>query len=105
MDLGQVFTRLPVARYMTSLFSINKESKILDPCFGEGAFLSALANDGWNHIDGYEIDSALYEKCKNKYQKYKLKNENKFKVSLCRYFENDFELNQDLKDILKGKDI
>ena len=74
MDLGQVFTRLPVARYMTSLFSINKESKILDPCFGEGAFLSALANDGWNHIYGYEIDSALYEKCKNKYQKHKLKN-------------------------------
>ena len=75
MDLGQVFTRFPVARYMASLFSINKESKILDPCFGEGAFLSALANDGWNHIDGYEIDSALYEKCKNKYHKYKLKNE------------------------------
>ena len=34
-----------------------------------------------------------------------LKNENKFRLSLCRYFENDFELNQDLKDILKGKDI
>ena len=75
MDLGQVFTRNPVAEYMTLLFSIDKESKILDPCFGEGAFLSALTNGGWSNIYGYEIDSTLYEKCKNKYQKYTLKNE------------------------------
>ncbi len=87
MDLGQVFTRLPVARYMTSLFSINKESKILDPCFGEGAFLSALANDGWNHIYGYEIDSALYEKCKNKYQKHKLKNEDFLSSKQCSQYD------------------
>ena len=73
MELGQVFTRLPVAEYMTSLFSIDKESKILEPCFGEGAFLSALENDGWNHVCGYEIDASLYETCKNKYQKYSLK--------------------------------
>lgn len=75
MDLGQVFTRLPVAEYMASLFSIDKESTILDPCFGEGAFISALINDGWNHIYGYEIDSTLYEKCKNKYQGCMLNNE------------------------------
>lgn len=75
MDLGQVFTRSSVAEYMTSLFSVEKESKILDPCFGEGAFLSALTNGGWRNIYGYEIDSTLFEKCKNKYQKYTLKNE------------------------------
>ena len=60
--------KAPVAEYMASLFSIDKESTILDPCFGEGAFISALINDGWNHIYGYEIDSTLYEKCKSKYQ-------------------------------------
>lgn len=75
MDLGQVFTRSPVAGYMASLFSIDKESRILDPCFGEGVFLSVLKNHGWNNIYGYEIDSILYENCKSKYKKYALKNE------------------------------
>ena len=57
-------------------------------------------------IENYNEDKKIYLNIVEKiFTRYNLKNENKFKVSLCRYFENDFELNQDLKDILKGKDI
>ncbi len=75
MDLGQVFTKLPVAEYMTSLFTIGKSAKVLDPCFGEGAFLNALTNSGWNQVYGYELDSNLFAYCKDKYQNCLLKNE------------------------------
>ena len=57
-------------------------------------------------IENYNEDKKIYLNVAEKiFARYNLKNENKFKISLCRYFENDFELNQDLKDILKGKDI
>ena len=57
-------------------------------------------------IENYNEDKKIYLNIVEKiFARYNLKNENKFKVSLYRYFENDFELNQDLKDILKGKDI
>lgn len=57
-------------------------------------------------IENYNEDKKIYLNIVEKiFARYNLKNENKFKVSLCRYFENDFELNQDLKDVLKGKDI
>lgn len=56
--------------------------------------------------DNYNEDKKIYLNVVEKiFTRYNLKNENKFKVSLYRYFENDFELNKDLKDILKGKDI
>ena len=57
-------------------------------------------------IENYNEDKKIYLNIAEKiFARYNLKNENKFRLSLCRYFENDFELNQDLKDILKGKDI
>ena len=57
-------------------------------------------------IENYNEDKKIYLNVTEKiFARYNLKNENKFRLSLCRYFENDFELNQDLKDILKGKDI
>lgn len=57
-------------------------------------------------IENYNEDKKIYLNIAKKiFTRYNLKNENKFRLSLCRYFENDFELNQDLKDILKGKDI
>lgn len=57
-------------------------------------------------IENYNEDKKIYLNIVEKiFARYNLKNENKFRLSLCRYFENDFELNQDLKDILKGKDI
>ena len=57
-------------------------------------------------IENYNEDKKIYLNIVEKiFTRYNLKNENKFKVSLYKYFENDFELNQDLKDVLKGKDI
>lgn len=57
-------------------------------------------------IENYNEDKKIYLNVAEKiFARYNLRNENKFRLSLCRYFENDFELNQDLKDILKGKDI
>ena len=57
-------------------------------------------------IENYNEDKKIYLNIVEKiFTRYNLKNENKFKVSLYRYFENDFELNPDLKDLLEGKDI
>ena len=57
-------------------------------------------------IENYNEDKKIYLNVAEKiFARYNLKNENKFRLSLCRYFENDFKLNPDLKDILKGKDI
>ena len=57
-------------------------------------------------IENYNEDKKIYLNIAEKiFARYNLKNENKFRLSLCRYFENDFELNPDLKDVLKGKDI
>lgn len=57
-------------------------------------------------IENYNEDKKIYLNVAEKiFARYNLKNENKFRLSLCRYFENDFELNPDLKDVLKGKDI
>ena len=74
MDLGQVFTKGIVADYMVSLFTLNNDAVVLDPCFGEGAFLSALKKEKKYSAVGYEIDRDLYDNTKKKYPKYVLKN-------------------------------
>lgn len=61
-DLGQVFTPEIIAKYMVSLLTANKNSFVLDPCFGHGVFISELMHSGYNAITGYEIDPILYEK-------------------------------------------
>ena len=55
-----------------------------------------------NYSDDEKIYLSIFEKVLNKY---KLKNENKFRASLYKYFEKDFTLNQDLKNILMEKII
>ena len=55
-----------------------------------------------NYSDNKKIYLNIFEKVLDKY---KLKNENKFKISLYKYFEKDFTLNQDLKNILMEKMI
>ena len=55
-----------------------------------------------NYSDDKKIYLNIFEKVLNKY---KLKNENKFRASLYKYFEKDFTLNQDLKNILMEKMI
>ena len=47
MDLGQIFTTGNVASYMVNLFTIPKDARIIEPCFGEGAFLRALTDSGY----------------------------------------------------------
>ena len=57
-------------------------------------------------MKNYSDDKKIYLNILGKVlNKYKLKNENKFKISLYKYFEKDFTLNQDLKNILMEKMI
>ena len=57
-------------------------------------------------METYSDDKKIYLNILGKVlNKYKLKNENKFRASLYKYFEKDFTLNQDLKNILMEKMI
>ena len=58
--------------------------------------------DSSNYSDDKKIYLNILGKVLNKY---KLKNVNKFRASLYKYFEKDFTLNQDLKNILMEKMI
>ena len=61
-----------------------------------------LSFDSSNYSDDKKIYLNILGKVLNKY---KLKNESKFRASLYKYFEKDFILNQDLKNILMEKMI
>ena len=54
------------------------------------------------YFDDKKIYIDIFEKVLDRYN---LKNTNKFKISLYKYFEKDFTLNQDLKNILMEKMI
>ena len=57
-------------------------------------------------IETYSDDKKIYINIFEKVlEKYNLKNVNKFRASLYKYFEKDFTLNQDLKNILMEKMI
>ena len=57
-------------------------------------------------ISNYSDDKKFYINIFEKVlKKYNLKNENRFKISLYKYFKKDFTLNQDLKNILMEKMI
>ena len=56
---GQYFTIETIARFMVSLISHGKESKIVEPSCGEGVFLGALSMDNFKNVVGYEIDQTL----------------------------------------------
>ena len=57
-------------------------------------------------METYSDDKKIYLNILGKVlNKYKLKNESKFRASLYKYFEKDFTLNQDLKNILMEKMI
>lgn len=72
MDLGQVFTGEVVAEYMASQFSCGKASRILEPCFGGGAFLKACKERGYVNVDGCEIDVDLFNMTQKQYPDYRL---------------------------------
>ena len=61
-----------------------------------------LSLDNSNYSDDKKFYINIFEKV---LEKYDLKNKNKFKISLYKYFVKDFVLNQDLKNILMEKMI
>ena len=61
-----------------------------------------LSLDNSNYSDDKKIYINIFEKV---LEKYNLKNKNRFKITLYKYFEKDFTLNQDLKNILMEKMI
>lgn len=56
---GQYFTIEPIAEFMTGLVGHTTKAKVLEPSCGEGVFLKALAQAGFNNIQAYEIDKSL----------------------------------------------
>lgn len=55
---------------MVSLFDLPKQAAIMDPCFGAGSFLDALAEYGYSNVTACEIDPALFANGKEKYRRY-----------------------------------
>lgn len=86
-DLGQIFTSSEVANYMVSLINKPHDSKILEPCFGNGSFLSALKDAGYSDVTGVEIDDSLYSMCLDTYPDFKLIKSDFLSFSQ----ENDFD--------------
>ncbi|WP_427170196.1 hypothetical protein KST23_08230 [Fusobacterium nucleatum] len=58
--------------------------------------------DSFDYSDDKKIYINIFEKV---LKRYNLKNKNKFRLSLYKYFEKDFTLNEDLKNILMEKMI
>ena len=58
-EFGQFFTPKIIADFMVDLISKPKNAKILEPCAGEGVFLTALTEKGYTNIDAFEIDNKL----------------------------------------------
>ena len=81
MDLGQIFTGDITADFMVSLFTLKNDAKVLDPCFGDGAFLRALEKRQQYRIYGYEIDQKLYEDTHKNFNNCVLRNKDFLKVS------------------------
>lgn len=80
-DLGQVFTKGNVARYMVSLFDLPKQAAIMDPCYGAGSFLDVRLEYKYNNVTACEMDTTLFENTKAKYQQYRLINGDFLKYS------------------------
>lgn len=59
--LGQYFTPKYIADFMVKMIDIGRpnECKILEPCAGEGSFLRALNDLGYNNIRAFEIDDSI----------------------------------------------
>lgn len=76
IDLGQVFTPKVVADYMVDLFDIKSNSRVLEPCFGEGVFLQSLLEKTDYKVDAIELDEEIFNKVKENdlYKEYKLYN-------------------------------
>jgi len=87
MDLGQVFTSSVVAEYMVSLFSLSQQPKVLEPCFGNGAFIDALVKNDIKQVYGCEIDENLFNKVKEKFPQLNLLKKNFFSLKQKNFFD------------------
>ncbi len=87
VDLGQIFTREDVAKYMISLFNIGVNSNVLDPCFGTGNFIKQLLTLGFKNISGYEIDKTLFNNVKNKYKFCNLYNQDFLAANIAQKYD------------------
>lgn len=86
-DLGQVFTNGNVAKYMVSLFDLPKQAEIMDPCYGAGSFLKALASSGYSKVTACEMDKILFESTKSEYSQYQLINGDFLKVEESNIYD------------------
>lgn len=56
---GQYFTPRPVADLMVDLLQTPRTGAVLEPCAGDGVFLHALTEKGFDRLTGVEIDETL----------------------------------------------
>lgn len=56
---GQYFTIKPIADFMVSQISHDKDCRVLEPSCGKGVFLDSLTNEGFTNLAAYEIDESL----------------------------------------------
>jgi adenine-specific DNA-methyltransferase len=70
--LGQIFTPSAVASFMVKLYDGQKQAKTLDPCFGDGAFLRVLKEQGFSSVSGIEIDKKLFSDTKTVFPDFRL---------------------------------
>lgn len=87
MDLGQVFTNRTIANYMVSLFSLDKSATVIDPCFGDGSFLTTLKDNCYKNIIGYEIDKNLFATVSNNHKDILLYRADFLSVSINEYVD------------------
>lgn len=60
--LGQYYTPPSVARFMIALSSQDRTGAVCDAGFGQGVFLDALLEAGWDDPVGYDVDPESYKK-------------------------------------------
>lgn len=71
--LGQVYTPPKIAKLMAELLMKHNPTKVVEPCFGEGAFLKEL--DKYEaKVIGIEVDRESFTKTNSKYPRMKLLN-------------------------------
>lgn len=86
-ELGQVFTSALVADFMVGMLDLGSDARILDPCFGDGAFLAALSKRGFTNVSGCEIDKELCDYCRKKYPQFSLDCQNFLTEDSGRLFD------------------
>jgi len=62
---GQYMTPKEIAKFMLSLSTIDFQSRILEPCCGEGVFLELFDKQGYTNYLAYEIDKKIIKHSRN----------------------------------------